>query len=66
MSTVSNIIIYYFPCPLFMRGINGFINISFLIYYFMFLFKFGGQVYVLHNMLHQSCHHEVKLTLTIH
>jgi hypothetical protein len=54
------------PFYLFIEGINGSIKIPFLIYYFMFLFKFGGQVYVLHKILHQSYHHEVKLTLTIH
>jgi hypothetical protein len=43
---ISNIIIYYFPCHLFMGGINGFRNIFFLIFYFMFVFRIGGQVYV--------------------
>jgi hypothetical protein len=33
-----------------MDGINGSMNISFLIYYSMFLFKIGGQVYVFHKM----------------
>jgi hypothetical protein len=28
------------------------LKIPFLIYYFMFLFRIGGQVYVLHKMLH--------------
>jgi hypothetical protein len=51
---VSNAIIYYFPYHLFREGIDGFINISFLIYYFMFLFKIGGQVYVLHEMHHHK------------
>jgi hypothetical protein len=37
-----------------MEGINGFINISFLIFYFMFLFKIGGQVYVFHKMHHHK------------
>jgi hypothetical protein len=37
-----------------MGGINGFINISFLIFYFMFLFKIGGQVYVFHKMHHHK------------
>jgi hypothetical protein len=32
----------------------GFINISFLIFYFMFLFKIGGQVYVFHKMPHHK------------
>ena len=41
--TVSHIIIYYFSCYLFMGGINSFIRISFLNFYFMFLFKIGGQ-----------------------
>ena len=39
---------------IFMGGINGFINISFLIFYFMFLFKIGGQVYVFHKMHHHK------------
>jgi hypothetical protein len=33
---------------------------------FMFLFRFGGQVYVLHKMLHQNYLQKVKLTLTVH
>jgi hypothetical protein len=37
-----------------MVGANGFINISFLIFYFMFLFKIGGQVYVFHKMHHHK------------
>jgi hypothetical protein len=37
-STVSKIIIYSFPYYLFMEGINDFIKIFFLIFYFMFLF----------------------------
>jgi hypothetical protein len=49
-----------------MGGINGFINIPFLIYYFMFLFRIGGQVYDLHKMLHQNYHQEVNLTLSIY
>jgi hypothetical protein len=52
--TVYNTIIYPFPCYLFMGGINGFINISFLIFYFMFLFKIGGQVYVFLKMHHHK------------
>jgi hypothetical protein len=43
-STVYTIIIHSFPCYLFLGGINDFLNISFLIFYFMFLFKMGGQV----------------------
>ena len=53
-SVVYNIIIYSFPCYLFMRGMNGFINISFLIFYFMFLFKIGGQVYAFHKVPHHK------------
>jgi hypothetical protein len=53
-SIVYNIIIYSFPCYLFMRGMNGFINISFLIFYFMFLFKIGGQVYAFHKVPHHK------------
>jgi hypothetical protein len=37
-----------------MGGVNGFLNISFLIFYFMFLFKIGGQVYVFHKMHHHK------------
>jgi hypothetical protein len=37
-----------------MGGINDFINISFLIFYFMFLFKIEGQVYVFHMMHHKK------------
>jgi hypothetical protein len=32
-STIFNIIIYYFPCYLFMGGINGLIEIFFPIFY---------------------------------
>jgi hypothetical protein len=46
--------IYSFPYYCFMGGINGFINISFLIFYFMFLFKIGGQAYVFHKMHHHK------------
>jgi hypothetical protein len=53
-STIFNIIIYYFPCYLFMGRINGLIKIPFLILYFMFLFKIGGQVYVFHKMHHHK------------
>jgi hypothetical protein len=53
-STIFNIIIYYFPCYLFRGGINGFIKIPFLIFYLMFLFKIGDQVYVFHKMYHQK------------
>ena len=38
-STVYNIIIYSFPYYLFMGEINDFIKISFLTFYFTFLFK---------------------------
>jgi hypothetical protein len=34
-SIVSNAIIYYFPYHLFREGIDGFINISFLLYVFI-------------------------------
>jgi hypothetical protein len=52
--TVYDNNIYSFPYYLFMGGINGFINISFLIFCFMFLFKIGGQVYVFHKMHHHK------------
>jgi hypothetical protein len=53
-STVYNIIIYSFPFHLFMEGINGFITIPFLIFYFMFSFKIGGQIYVFNKMHHHK------------
>jgi hypothetical protein len=43
-STISNIIIYYFPCHLFMEGINSFIKIPFLIFYFYVFIKIGGPI----------------------
>jgi hypothetical protein len=51
---VYNIIIYYFSYHLFMEGINGFIKISFLSFYFMFSFKIGGQIYVFNKMHHHK------------
>jgi hypothetical protein len=53
-SIVYNIIIYSFPYHLFMEGINGFIKSSFLILYFMFSFKIGGQIYVFNKMHHHK------------
>jgi hypothetical protein len=52
--TIFITIIYFFTCYLFMGGINDFINISFLLFYFMFLFKIEGQVYVFHMMHHKK------------
>jgi hypothetical protein len=52
-STVPNIIIYYFPCHLFMGGITGFIIILFLIFYFYVFIKIGGLIYVFNKMY---CH----------
>jgi hypothetical protein len=37
-----------------MEGINGFITIPFLIFYFMFSFKIGGQIYVFNKMHHHK------------
>jgi hypothetical protein len=53
-STVYNIIIYSFPYHLFMEGINGFIKIPFLIFYFLFPFKIGGQIYVFNKIHHHK------------
>jgi hypothetical protein len=52
-STVSNIIIYYFLCYLFMGGINGLIKIPFLIFYFYVFIKIEGIIYVFNKMY---CH----------
>jgi hypothetical protein len=49
-STVYNIIIYYFPHHLFMEGLNGFIKIPFLVFYFIFSFKIGGLIYISNKM----------------
>jgi hypothetical protein len=43
-STVYNVSIYSFPCYLFMEGINSFIKIPFLIFYFYIFIKFGGLI----------------------
>jgi hypothetical protein len=37
-----------------MAVINGFLNIPYLIFYFMFLFKIEDQVYGFHKMQHQK------------
>jgi hypothetical protein len=52
-SIVPNIIIYYFPCHLFMGGITGFIIILFLIFYFYVFIKIGGLIYFFNKMY---CH----------
>jgi hypothetical protein len=37
-----------------MEGINGFIKICFLIFYFMFSFKIWDQIYVFNKMHHHQ------------
>jgi hypothetical protein len=53
-SNVYNIIIYSFPYYLFIEGINDFIKIFFLIFYFMFSFKISRSnlSYVFNKMAH--------------
>jgi hypothetical protein len=51
---VSNIIICYFPCYVFMEKINGCIRIFFSFFNSMSLFKIGDQVYVFHKMYLQK------------
>jgi hypothetical protein len=42
------------------------LKIPFLIYYFMFLFRIGGQVYVLHKMLHPKLSSRGQTYLNYH
>jgi hypothetical protein len=43
---------YSFPYYLFMGEINGFIKIPILIFYLIFVFEIGYQVYAFHKMHH--------------
>jgi hypothetical protein len=51
---ISIIIIYYFPCHLFMGGINGFIKILCLIFYFYVSIYGLGLNLVFHRMYHND------------
>jgi hypothetical protein len=53
---------YFCLCIYFLYFIQYFLSL--LLFYI--LFRIGGQVYVLHKMLHENYYQEIKLTLSIY